>query len=239
MDGLIKFSDYDIFGYLVSGLAVLGLADLTFGTHFVFVIGDWKVADAVLVIVAGYVIGHIIAAAATLVIDRFFVHTLLGKPDNILMRWTEPDWKPGWRRWVLGEYFIPLPANVWERVVARAGVPVANAQKNMRLGQELFWQAWAFIKQQPIPYARMDSFLRLYGFCRQFCFVSLLAAAAFAWRIWIAPDVNLRPQPVSWWVLAAAVVGFAMFSRYLKFLRLYGQEVFITYADGAPTKADA
>jgi hypothetical protein len=231
MDGLFRFSDYDVFGYLISGLALIAICDVTFGTQFVLASPGWTVFNAVAIIVAGYVVGHIVAATATLVIDRFLISFTVGNAANRLMMWKDKGWKPGWRRLVLGEYFVPVHWSVWERAVKRAGLSPDQERRNEKLGELVFWPAWAYIKQQPIPYARMDSFLRLYGFCRQCCFVSLIAALAFAYRIWL-PISSPAAQPTIWWVVLAVVTAFAMFNRYLKFLRAYSLEVFITFADG-------
>jgi hypothetical protein len=72
----------------------------------------------------------------------------------------------------------------------------------------------------------MDVFLRLYGFCRNFSFICLVAAAACFYRAalprWRAPAIS------AWGLL---FVFLAVFHRYLKFFRAYGAEVLSTYAE--------
>ena len=69
----------------------------------------------------------------------------------------------------------------------------------------------------------MESFLRLYGFCRNISFVAFVVALIFLFY----PSASFglpanSPVPA----LAALLISLVMFHRYLKFLRLYSFEVF-------------
>jgi hypothetical protein len=229
MDGISKLSDYDIFGYLAPGLVLFAICDISFGTTL---FTDMTVATGAFVLIAAYVLGHATAAAATLLWDRIIVRSFLGMPTSNLMAKSQ-KWRVPWRKWLLSGYYDPLPSTVRERVITRAGFTVAqvDAAPNDGWGEKVFARAWPVIKRDPVPYARMDSFLRLYGFCRNISFVAFVMAVVF----WINPPtvtgVSVDGALFGWTALAVSVV---MFHRYLKFFRLYSFEVFSTYAEPAP-----
>lgn len=225
MESLVRFSDYDIFGYLASGLVALGIYDLGFGTHFV-VGAEWSVTHGAFIVIAAYVLGHVVAAFATPIFDRFFVRTLLGRPSDILMRPHKPSPCFNWRKWVLSGYLEPLNEEVQRRVLERAGLK--DAENDPYRGERIFWRAWPLIKRDPIPYARMDAFLRLYGFCRNFSFICLIGALAFLFRPPILPGLPPSRYLPAILMMAVSVV---LFQRYLKFFRAYGSEVLTTYAE--------
>jgi len=80
----------------------------------------------------------------------------------------------------------------------------------------------------------MESFLRLYSFCRNVAFVGLaVAALLLAHAVWLlsrgAPGSEVLDR--LWWVVIALLIGVAMLYRYLKFHRLYGVEVFTGYLE--------
>jgi hypothetical protein len=80
----------------------------------------------------------------------------------------------------------------------------------------------------------MESFLKLYGFCRNIALVGLAAAALLiadaVWRLsHAAPAVEILDRLC--WALIALIGGVAMLYRYLKFHRLYSVEVFTGYLD--------
>lgn len=227
MDGVSKLSDYDIFGYLAPGLVLLTVSDMTFGTS-IFASG-LTVATGAFIVIAAYVLGQITAAAAALVWDRFLVRAIMGMPTEILMRQRSKALF-GWRKWLFSGYFEPLPSEVRRRALDRAGFSEqdANAAPDQKWGERVFARAWPILKRDPVPYGRMESFLRLYGFCRNISFVAFIVAVLF----WIKPPAVAGiagPMPA----LVALAVSIAMFHRYLKFLRLYSFEVFSTYAEPA------
>lgn len=228
MDGLARFSDYDIFGYLSCGLVALGVWDASLHTHLVLGT-EWTITHGAAVVIAAYVIGHGIAASATLVLDRLIVRSIFGTPANILMK--NHAHKTGskrpffnWRKWLLSGFLEPLSPKVQERVRERAKLTNPS-------GEDVFWRAWPIIKRDPVPYARVDSFLRLYGFCRNFSFVMLCAAILF---FIYPPTIDQTPIDRVEASVGAFAISLVMFHRYLKFFRAYSAEVLSTYAEPAP-----
>jgi len=49
MDKVLRFSDYDVFAYIVSGLAIMLIWDLMFGTHWI-ISAQWTVSEGVAIL---------------------------------------------------------------------------------------------------------------------------------------------------------------------------------------------
>jgi hypothetical protein len=83
----------------------------------------------------------------------------------------------------------------------------------------------------------MNTFLNLYGFARNVamsCALGILALTAGSLLPFVAggaPDTRKQ-----WLILPVALIGMVMFYRYLKFLRLYALELYVTYAEDQPAK---
>jgi hypothetical protein len=236
MDKLARFSDYDVFAYIASGLAALVVWDIVFATQYVLD-AQWTVASGALTIAAAYIIGQILAAPSGWLIERQFVHHVLYRPSVILMGSRELGWRKHLKRTVLQDYYTPLDASlrrkVCERAAAERGSEVA--------GEAMFWCAFPVAKKDPNAYARMDGFLKLYGFCRNMAFVGLAGACL------ILVDASLGWLRLGWsdhvaqqfrWGLLALLIGLGMLHRYLKFFRLYNVEVFVAYSEGPPAGSE-
>ncbi len=221
---LVKFSDYDLFGYFASGIVTLGIIDEVAGTTLV-IGADWTFGHGAFVVIAAYVLGHIMASAATLFFDRLLVRKLLGMPSEVLF--DDPVDGFDWKAWLLSGYLEPLPAGVKSAVLTRAGLN--GTEKGA--GETVFWKAWPVIKRDAPALCADDAFLRLYGFCRNFSFTTFLAGVAFCFTTPAVPDTSFPG-----WAPAATMfaVSLAMFHRYLKFFRAYGVEIFSTYAEPKP-----
>jgi hypothetical protein len=227
MDGFVRFSDYDIFGYLSCGLVALGIWDASFGSHLVLGV-EWTITHGAVTIIAAYVAGHANAAAATLILDRIVVRGTCGTPATILMsRRSSKKRGVNWRKWLLSGFLEPLSSEVQERVRLRSGLHNPS-------GEDVFWKAWPIVKRDPVPYGRVDAFLRLYGFCRNFSFVMLAAAVLF---FFFPPTIE--GQLINRYQASAGafLVSLVMFHRYLKFFRAYSAEVLSTYAEPGPKES--
>lgn len=232
MDNLARFSDYDVFAYIGSGLAALVVWDIVFSSHYVLGT-QWTVAGGVLVIIASYILGQILAAPSGWLIERQFVHKVLFRPAVILMDSRRLGWRRFLKKTILQDYYNPIDAGLRRKVSDRAA-----ADRGAEVVDEaLFWCAFPIAKRDANAYGRMDSFLRLYGFCRNIAFVGL-AGACF-----ISADAAIEWMRLGWtghlgqqfrWALLALLIGFGMLHRYLKFFRLYNVEVFVSYSEDSP-----
>lgn len=227
MDRLLRFSDYDVFAYLAAGFAALATWDLLCGTSYV-VGAEWSVSAAILAVVAAYIIGQILAAPAAWLIERQIVGRVLGRPSDVLMAPSPPSsGLRGVTALFFPGYFKPL------EVTVAAKLREEMQHRNLDNGEALFWQAYPNAKDVGAACTRLETFIKLYGFCRNISFVALVAFMSFALLAtvrWYSDGWSQEVAQYAWWSLVAIIVALGMFYRYLKFHRLFGVEVLTTFA---------
>lgn len=206
----IPFSVYDFFGYLASGFVLVAAVDRSFDCGWL--LGrSLDLASGILLVVAAYILGHVIASLSSFLLEWKVTRGWLGPPEEKLFGGEANRL----RARLLPGYHRPLPEKTRERVLQRAEEKAGIGEP----GRALFLHCHSVVKREQVVLARLNSFLYLYGFCRNVSAASLLAAPV------------LLVGGELWWALAATVVAAAMFQRYLKFFRHYTAEVFVSYAE--------
>lgn len=216
----IPFSVYDFFGYLAAGTLLLaGLVAAFAGDGMLK--EDPSAIIAILLVIAAYVAGQVVANLAGFLIETKVVADGLGRPTTHLFG-------QGSRRiaWLLPGYYRALPGKTQRRVLARA-TTLAGINTT---DEGLFYHCHALVRKQPAALERLNTFLNLYGFCRNVCMALLIIAPALVIgsRIGTAKTGSISP---GWWALAAFVGAIGTFYRYLKFFRQYSLELYTTYAE--------
>lgn len=228
MDKLLRFSDYDIFAYLASGFTALAGWDLLFSTRHV-IGAQWSVSTGAIAIVAAYVIGQILASPAAWLIEHQFARRFLGRPSDLLIR-TEAlrGWRKSASHFALAEYYRPLADPLSERLRSFMAIEGISSSEG------LFWQAFSMAKASPVAMARMDSFLRLYGFCRNIAFVAFLTGIGLLTNLalhWRSNGWDNAAEVLAVHFGVSLLVATGMLHRYLKFYRLFSVEVLVTLAN--------
>jgi hypothetical protein len=217
----LPFSVYDFFGYLASGVVVLaGLTTAFIGyeplqTSPSLIVG-------LLLIIAAYVIGHIVGNLAGDLIERRLVRNRLRPPTDILLGSHNPGRVV---RAVLPGYATPLPSRVQDQVKDLAG---------SRDGDALFFHCHAVMKSDPVVQGRLETFLNLYGFCRNMALALVIAAICLAIGLTLDTAETGPDVPPGWWLAAGVLAAVGMLYRYLKFYRQYAVELFTSYAESKP-----
>jgi len=214
----LPFSVYDFFGYLAAGAVVLAAFVASFFGIEPFQGNPALIVGFLLVIVI-YVLGHLVANIAGDLIERRIVRMRLGTPTDILFGRRTPSQRvellfPG--------YFKKLSSGVRAQVQARA---------QGRVGDDLFFHCHARMKADAVVQGRLDTFLNLYGFCRNTMVAMLIAAACLLAGILLGTaETGLVAGP-GWWVGLCLIAAVGLFYRYLKFYRQYAVELFTSYAE--------
>jgi hypothetical protein len=218
----LPFSIYDFFGCLASGFVLLsGLAAALAGTD------AWQrtpsTTVAILLVVAAYATGHVIANIAGYVLEAKLVRQALGVPSERLFG-SGPA--TTWARLVPG-YFRPLPMEQQTRVrnrAARAGITST--------GEGLFLHCFSEAKREPVTLDRLNTFLNLYGFCRNMCVSLAVVGGALLLGTLVFNSAKTGPiVPPGWCIAGCLLVAAGLLYRYLKFYRQYSVEVFVSYAE--------
>lgn len=216
----IPFSVYDFFGHLSAG--VLLLATVAFALEGSGALDiDLTMAQAVTLVVAAYVIGHVDASFSSFILERRLTRQLLGSPTERLFASDGPQ---GWQKLVAG-YFVPMPTEIAERVIAKSEERVGVSQP----GEALFYHCFAVVRKQEYPRERLATFLNLYGFSRNMAFAAIVATFILV----AAAVTDTVPDSQYYWVGATCALVFAvvLYLRYLKFYRHYALEIYVTYSE--------
>ena len=216
----IPFSVYDFFGYLAAGTLLLA------GPVAAFV-GDGMLKEdpsviiAILLVIAAYIAGQVIANIAGFLLESKLVADGLGRPTAHLF-----GQGGGRMAWAFPGYYRELPDATQKRVLSRsttlAGITTPS--------EGLFFHCHALVRKQPAALERLNTFLNLYGFCRNVCMALLIVAPSLVVGSLIGSGKTGAISP-GWWALAAFLGAIGMFYRYLKFYRQYSLELYTTYAE--------
>ncbi len=221
----IPFSVYDFFGYLATGFLLLVAADYSFGTLGLVSQPPNLVLGVFWVIVA-YIIGHIVSHIASAALEEGVLRRILGSPEEHLFGAR----KFGTKARLFPGNYKPFPESTQQRILQKAqrhSVPAPS--------RGFFFHCHPIVKRDQATLTRLDSFLRLYGFCRNVSMGLLLAVPLLLYGA-LRPLVELKTlqsldSGYLGWAVAALVGAIGMFYRYLKFFRHYTVEVFTTYAE--------
>lgn len=217
------FTSYDFWAYLAAGFLLLGPADFVFGTNLLAA-KDWSWFQIGVAVSSAYVTGQLVASLSATLLERGLVGKLLGYPRNVLFGRTKV-WQ--WVRWCLAGYYTALP-----EATQRAAMEKGKAAGVDAPGEALFWPAFNAARDRPKVMERLESFLNQYGFARNIATVAILDALLFAWSYNFHGGPPLHGNLC--WV--SLVVAAGMTVRYLKFFRLYANEVFTAYAYAKESK---
>ena len=226
------FWPYDVFGYLLPGLSLLAAG--AFGNDYIAArVGDrWQsgsVADLALVIGGAYVLGHIVAALSSWLIERVALRSVWGYPTHFMFGGTPRPadsalqrlrilvinaMSPGYTRPYSGAF-----VQAFDEIFAAA---LGSSHLNPPLDDhDRFWLAWEYISlRHAAAYRRATHFLELYGFSRNTSMAFLLCAFVPAVPGW------KHPMSAGLWVALATLIGWLLLCNYVKLLRRMNDEVY-------------
>lgn len=214
----LPFTVYDFFGYLASGAVVLAGCTAAFVGYAPFQESPVLLIGFILVITI-YILGHIVANLAADLIERRLVRARLHPPTDILLGFHLPE---GWETRLFPEYSNPLPSGVQDRVKKLAG---------SRTGESLFFHCHAVMKSDSVVQGRLETFLNLYGFCRNMTLALLLVTLSLGAGMILGTAETGPEVGPGWWLAASLIGALGMFYRYLKFYRQFSVELLTSYAE--------
>jgi hypothetical protein len=135
---------------------------------------DFKFTTLIILILFCYLLGHIIAAVSSLIIEVWFNEKLLGFPSENLLSKNKRDWfQKIFKNYTkhFNENFIEKFTQIFEK---RFGTEPDQ--------KDYFWLCFSDIcKHTPVGYNRITHFLKLYGFSRNIaaCFLIYIIQRVF------------------------------------------------------------
>ena len=224
MDPLRSFSDYDLLAHVPQGFLAFAATDYVFNTQIILGRSDWNAGYIILILIASYVVGHLLAGPSHWALEKGLARRILGGSSvNLLAH--DPSQSP-WR-FVFPEYLSQ--AGYPTRTAVRAQLGIAELVPER--AESAFWSAYHAARKDEYTKTRLRTFLQLYGFCRNISFLAMLTGATLATssalnmsygEFWGASNITQ--------IAALFLIGFFMCQRYLKFYRLYALEVFVNFA---------
>jgi hypothetical protein len=224
----IPLSVYDTFGYLAAGFLLLAATEYAFDGNWL-IERDWKPGSAVFFITVAYILGHILANIASYLLEHLLVREFLKSPEELLFAGQSEQQSRSWLQFLFPVYHKPFPEKTKARILeaaAREGFDEA--------GRALFLHAFAVVKQDKPTLERLNTFLNLYGFCRNICLallVSVLILVVGAAYHGITAGWNASDTHKLLFAMTALVASLGMLYRYLKFFRHYTMEVLNSYPE--------
>ncbi|MFT7158046.1 MAG: hypothetical protein ACI8Q1_003072 [Parvicella sp.] len=152
-------------------------------------LSDFKFIPFLLFLLFCYLIGHIVSAFSSFVLERFMVKWTMGFPSNILV---SGDQKVKWS-WILGNYRMPLKSQMLKEIKDE----VKNTFGFEVNKEDYYWLLYSFIiTTRPYLAPRVHHFVNLYGFSRnvaatfilyiilRITFLNWVANSTMDWAVW-------------------------------------------------------
>jgi len=175
-DAKIPFSIYDFFGYLACGFILLVAVDYGFDVGWVAK-GELGIVLSMFWIIVAYITGHIVAHVSGEVIERRIVRRILRSPEETLFE----EAAAGRLRQCLPGFFEPLPKETRDRVLLK----VRDKLGVELMGRALFLYCHPIVKREPATLERLNTFLNMYGFCRNMSMALLMTVPVLLLGAWL------------------------------------------------------
>jgi hypothetical protein len=254
LEHIVALPQYDVLAYLIAGLAAIAACDLVFGSRIFFRGSDWGVSRVTILIVVGYVAGHVISVFSTWIVEENLVGRGLGRPTQYLMKQNCSPAPPpqGFVTFFAATYvgyFTPLECNTQAKIDERLQRDGKRELGDGAHDADLFWHAYNSAKQNEDGFERIVTFHQEYNFSRNMSFVAFLAALAVVvqWRRRAPISIeDWKEHGVPDWMkkrsslfIIFLFVGAVMFARYLYFYRAHSIEILTSYGYGVEAKDGA
>jgi len=218
-------TNYEFYAFVASGMLLVATIDYCFADGVLVHRPEWTLVQIVFWTVISYVAGHICAAPASAIIEHFIARTIFREPGAVALRLEERRWREYALAWAFAHReYAPFNsatlAGIRKAFITRAG----GKLDQIITTHAIFEMAYPLARQNQDTAQRLESFQNTYGFCRNICFVALVAAGCLTYRYWqTKTDWDL------WLTIGAVATSVGMYGRFLKYYALFGREVLLRF----------
>jgi len=212
------FTDYDFYGYLVSGSLALLLIDYVVNDAAFVFRENWTFVQIALAIFFSYVIGHLVAQFSAIVFEGWLARGILTPPSKILLGFKEANTFEKFIGWLVGRYYAPFAPETRKGLIAKAAEINNQRSEDIVDAESVFQIAFAQIVASDKLRDRVEGFRNQYGFCRNISFVGLVSTIAITIFAFCNPEMWL-------WAGVVLLATLGMTIRFLKFYALFAAEV--------------
>lgn len=223
MKNWFPFSDYDFYGYLVSGFFLLFIVDYAITGGSVLLKEDWTFIEIVLVVFFAYTTGQVIAIPSSIIIEHFLTKHLLKSPMSILMGTAKFGLKERCiNKCFVGRYYEPFSPVVRESILSKIEKLTHQPRNEFKNDVETIFQiAYPHARSNEDARARMDDFRNQYGFARNVSFTSFLGVLIVGISLYCGIQF---PYSIAL-LMASIVLACGMYCRFLKFYSAFSAEM--------------
>lgn len=242
MDGnrsLGPFNVYDIFAYLGNGFTLLVILYILSDKYHVSsswsqVMASSALSNAViriaLIAVVSYAVGHVLAHLSYPIYERLLVGRFFGTPGDQAMgkvaQSSSAPTKSRIRTWVL--YLLGVPdyaRTLSPEIISQieSPTPLIGTSGGTASSEHYSLRSCFVIVNEymPMTRSRVATFLEIYSYCRNGSLTFLI--------LFIATLVTAQVHGV-FLALGFFLISWIMLGRYLRFLKLYTDEIYLGYA---------
>jgi hypothetical protein len=213
----LGFTVYDFFGYIASGILFIFAYQIWIFKQVLIPV-SFSFESGLLYIISAYIIGHLLSFCSKIIFERPL--NKKSSPVNILLNECR-------HHNAVSDYYSPLPVKLRNIINSKLPlglktIPCSDSKK--REGESLLLYLDATLGKDDKIKPRIDVYLSLYGFCRAVSFTLFLITGL----IILGSFSRGTYMDLAWAGIAMACAG-GMFLRYLKFYRLYAEELLIAF----------
>ncbi len=233
MKNWFPFTDYDFYAYLSSGMIVLFALDYGINDGAVMFRNSWPFVQVVFLIATAYIVGHIIAGFASVLLEQWLGRRFLRSPVSVMMDMGASRFRERVIRCFFAvRYYEPQSEHIRSKILQNVAERLGKEPERIDNPEEVFQVAFPVARAVPDAAARLDEFRRMYGFSRNVALSGVVGAGALVYKAATSNEVTLYL-----WAAVVAILSICMFGRFVKFYAAFGSEVLRTYASKAEEKS--
>ena len=225
MKDWFPFTSYEFYAYVAAGIIVIAAVDYSFAGATLSGRPEWSAAQAVFWILATYLVGQLIAAPSSAVLEHWIARKIFLPPIEVALRTTSRRKRELFVAYVFAyREYSPLPAPMTEKIRQKACSHLGISSEELT-AESIFEIAFSIARSNSDTDARLDQFLNLYGFSRNICFSAFVATLCLGIRAYHEPD-----RLTLLLLIGTAILCIGMYGRFVKFYAAYSRDVLRTYS---------
>lgn len=218
------FTDYDFYAYLTSGLILIATFDLAFFGGALVYRESWTFIEGVFWTIGCYLVGHVAAGLSSLILQQLAFAGPFASPEAMILGLKNPRVHERAIRRAFAVEYSELPTHISHAIIQKMQAEIGCEISAKTDRETIFQTAFSVSRYEASSKERLDTFMNLYGLCRNVSFSFLISFLIFFPSFIISRSVfDLSLSAIS------GFMAIGMFGRYLKFYSAYTREILRTF----------
>src|SRR5262245_42840329 len=147
MKSWFPFTDYDFYAYLTAGLTVLFAVDYAFNNGAIMLRESWPVVQIIFVLAIAYILGQILAGAASILLEHWLARRVLHPPVALITGIAKLRLRERLiSKWVVGRYYEPFPLAVRQDILNRVATSLGCQPNEIDDPEQIFQVAFPTVR---------------------------------------------------------------------------------------------